>query len=154
MEYIKSEPIKSEPIKSEFIKHNVAFKEFMMHEYIYNLSEASDGLLNVPKIMNYEVETFTMTMENVPHMCVSDYYGETAADISPALFTRMRAVIRFLYDNHIIYPDITGYNFIECGSKLWLIDFEHSDFKTFQPNIFVEEFVRKADFNKWNPWYL
>lgn len=137
-----------------YIKNNVSFKEFMMHEYIYNLSEASEGILNVPKITNYDVENHTMTMENIPFMCVSDYYGENAADITPELFARIREVIRFLYDNHIVYPDITGYNFIEYGDKLWIIDFEHSDFRTFHPNIFVEEFVKKDNFNKWNPWYL
>jgi serine/threonine-protein kinase RIO1 len=69
------------------------------------------------------------------------------------LFTKIRKVIRFLYDNYIIYPDITGYNFIEHAGKLWIIDFEHSDFKTQQKNIFVEEFIANATYYKWNPWF-
>jgi tRNA A-37 threonylcarbamoyl transferase component Bud32 len=136
-----------------YIKHNVSYKEFMMHEYIYHLSLLSKGILNVPIVNDYDVNTHVMTMENIPHMCVSDFYGEDSADISPYLFTQVREVVRYLYDNHIIYPDITGYNFIECEGKLWIIDFEHSDFKTFQKNIFVEEFVHNEDYNKWNPYF-
>lgn len=136
-----------------FIKQEVSFKEFMMHDYIYHLSLTSNGLLNVPKINDYDADSQTMTMENIPHMCVADYYGENADDISAELFARVRAVVRFLYENHIIYPDITGYNFIEHHDKLWIIDFEHSDFKTHQKNIFVEEFVHNKKYNKWNPWF-
>ena len=136
-----------------YIKHNVSFKEFMMHEYIYNLSLASNGLLNVPKINDYDVNNQIMTMENIPHMCVSDFYGEEACDISADLFTKIRTIIRFLYENHIIYPDITGYNFIEYDDKLWIIDFEHSDFKSHVRNIFVDEFVSDDEYNKWNPWF-
>jgi tRNA A-37 threonylcarbamoyl transferase component Bud32 len=137
-----------------YIKHNVAFKEFMMHEYIYNMSlSLDDGVLNVPKINDYDVETQVMTMENVPHMCVSDFYGDDAADISVDLFYKIREVIRVLYKHHIIYPDITGYNFIEYDGKLWIIDFEHSDFRTHQKNVFVDEFVTNDEYYKWNPWF-
>ena len=125
----------------------------MMHEYIYNLSLSSNGILNVPKINDYDIECQTMTMENIPNMSVSDFYGEEAAVISKELFARIRKVIRYLHTNHIIYPDITGYNFIECDDKLWIIDFEHSDFKTHQKNVFVEEFVHNSNYNKWNPWF-
>jgi len=137
----------------EYTKQHVSFKEFAMHDYIYNLSQESNGILNVPKIIDYNTETQTMIMENVPHMCVSDFYGEDAENISTDLFDQIREVIRFLYANHIIYPDITGYNFIECDGKLWIIDFEHSDFKTHQKDVFVEEFVLHDDYCKWNPWF-
>ena len=136
-----------------YVKNNVSFKEFMMHDYIYNLSLSSNGILNVPQINDYDIDTQVMTMENVPHMCVSDFYGEDSENISPELFKEIRKVIRFLYDNHIIYPDVTGYNFIEYDNKLWIIDFEHSDFKTHQKNIYVEEFVEDDTYNKWNPWF-
>jgi tRNA A-37 threonylcarbamoyl transferase component Bud32 len=136
-----------------YLKYNVSFKEFMMHEFVYNLSIVSEGVLNVPKILDYDIDTQEMTMENVPHMCISDYYGEKASDITPQLFNRIRTIIRYLYANHVIYPDITGYNFIDCDDKLWIIDFEHSDFKTHQKNIFVEEFILHDHYNKWNPWF-
>ena len=136
------------------IKPNVSFKEFMMHDYIYNLSLSSNGILNVPKINEYDVENQSMSMENIPHMSVADFYGDKASDIDADLFDQIREVIRFLYVNHIIYPDITAYNFIEYNNKLWIIDFEHSDFKSHEKNIFVDEFVNNDDYNKWNPWFL
>ena len=136
-----------------YIKHNVSFKEFMMHEYIYNLSLASNGILNVPKLNDYDVENQIMTMENIPNMCLADFYGDKDCNISAELFDKIREVIRFLYENHIIYPDITAYNFIECEEKLWIIDFEHSDFKTHARNVFVDEFVSDDDYKKWNPWF-
>jgi tRNA A-37 threonylcarbamoyl transferase component Bud32 len=137
-----------------YIKENVSFKEFMMHEYIYNLSLNSNGVLNVPRITDYDAETKVMTMDNIPQMCVADFYGEDASGIDAALFSKIREAIRFLYINRIVYPDITGYNFIECGDTLWVIDFEHSDFETEEKNIFVEEFVHSNDYNVWNPWFL
>ena len=136
-----------------YVKQYVSFKEFMMHEYIYNLSLTSDGLLNVPKINDYDIEAKVMTMENIPNMCVSDFYGEAASNIDEDLFARIRDVIKYLHKNHIIYPDITGYNFIEFDDKLWIIDFEHSDFKTHVKNTFVERFVSDDTYNKWNPWF-
>ena len=152
-EHIATEYKQSEYKQSEYTKSDVSFKEFMMHEYIYNLCEGSGGLLNVPKILNYDVDSHKMTMENIPFMCVADYYGDKATDITPGLFSRIRAVIQYLYDNHIIYPDITGYNFIEYDEKIWIIDFEHSDFQTNERNVFVEEFVHNEKYNKWNPWF-
>lgn len=136
-----------------YIKHNVSFKEFMMHEYIYNLSISSNGILNVPKINEYDVENQIMTMENIPNMCVADFYGDKPHNISTGLFEQIRDVIRYLYINHIIYPDITAYNFIEYDDKLWIIDFEHSDFKSHVRDVFVDEFVGDDDCYKWNPWF-
>jgi tRNA A-37 threonylcarbamoyl transferase component Bud32 len=133
-----------------YVKENVSFKEFMMHDYIYNLSQSSNGILNVPKIINYNVGKRVMTMENIPHMCVADFYGEKSKDISLDLFDQIREIIRFLYANHIIYPDITGYNFIEHADKLWIIDFEHSDYETEHKNEFVEAFVEYDDYYSWN----
>lgn len=150
-----------------YCKHDVSFKEFMMHDYIYNLSLSSGGIVNVPKIINYDVDAQIMTMENIPHMCVADFYGESASAIDEDLFARIRAIIRFLYSHHIIYPDITGYNFIEWKDKLWIIDFEHTDFSKVVKNClsedltenltenltsdFVKDFVENDDYNEWNP---
>ena len=137
-----------------FVKQNVSYKEFMMHEHIYNLSKGiTGGVLNVPKIINYEVDKQILTMEKIDHMCVSDFYGENEKHISKDLFRTVRSIIRLLYDNHIVYPDITGYNFIECEGKLWIIDFEHSDFKSAKKNAFVEKFINDETYNHWNPWF-
>ena len=136
-----------------YIKRDVCFKEFMMHDFVHTLSLESGGILNVPKINDYDPKTKVMTMENVPNMCVSDFYGEASDDISPELFARVREIIRYLYDNYIVYPDITGYNFIEYEDKLWIIDFGHCDFKTHERDSFVETFAYDETCNKWNPWF-
>ena len=136
-----------------YTKQNVSFKEFMMHEYIYNISANSDGILNVPKIIFYNVDTFEMTMEKIDQMNVADLYGEAACHTPPELFAKIRDIIRFLYENHVIYPDITGYNFIETEDKLWIIDFEHSDFKTHRQDLFVERFIGDEECYECNAWF-
>ena len=136
-----------------YVKKGVSYKEFHMHDYIYNLSICSNGILNVPKIIGYDPIKQIMTMEKINYMNVSDFYGEDEANISSDLFSQIRNIITFLYDNHIIYPDITGYNFIEYDNKVWIIDFEHSDFKNNKTNDFVEKFVSRSNYNKWNPLF-
>ena len=65
-------------------------------------------------------------------------------------FDEIRTIIKALADNHIEYPDITGYNFIEYDKKIWIIDFEHSSiFKKTMKDPFVNKFIFGS--NKWNP---
>ena len=127
-----------------YIKQHVSLKEYEMHKHVYAL-----GIVNTPKILAYDRETQFMLMEKVPHMNISDYYGEKETHISAALFKKIRSVIKTLYDNNIVYPDITGYNFIEHDNKLWILDFEHSYFRIHKHTQFVEKFMKGL--NKWNP---
>jgi len=129
-----------------FIKRSVSIKEYEMHKHIYDL-----GIVNTPKIIAYNWETNTMVMEKINNLCVSDYYGDKEKDISDELFSKIRVIIKTLWDNNIVYPDITGYNFIEYDNKIWIIDFEHSNFKPLLTDAFVERFVNDAKYNKWNP---
>jgi len=87
----------------------------------------------------------------VNYMNVADYYGEKDADITPELFQKIRKIIKTLYDNNVVYPDITGYNFIEYKEKIWIIDFEHSNFKPLLQDDFVVQFINGT--NKWNPQF-
>ena len=127
-----------------YIKHQVSLKEYEMHKHVQSL-----GIVNVPKILAYDRDTRIMLMERVNYMNVSDYYGEKDTDTSPELFGRIRKIIKTLYDNNVVYPDITGYNFIEYDEQIWIIDFEHSNFKSLLRDDFVVEFINGA--NKWNP---
>jgi len=127
-----------------YIKHQVSLKEYEMHKHVHSL-----GIVNVPKILAYDRDTQIMLMERVNYMNVSDYYGEKDTDTSPELFGRIRKIIKTLYDNNVVYPDITGYNFIEYDENIWIIDFEHSNFKSLLRDDFVVEFINGA--NKWNP---
>jgi tRNA A-37 threonylcarbamoyl transferase component Bud32 len=130
-----------------FIKNGVSLKEYEMHKHIYDLH-----IVNVPKIIAYNRETNTMVMEKINHMCVSDYYGEDADTIHDELFMKIKCIIKTLWENNIVYPDITGYNFIEYNNKVWIIDFEHSNFKPLVKNDdFVETFITNQNLKKWNP---
>jgi tRNA A-37 threonylcarbamoyl transferase component Bud32 len=130
-----------------YTKENVSLKEYTIHNYVYNL-----GIVNVPNIIDYNRKTKVMKMEKVGIMNISDFYGDGAKDISDDLFQRIRSIIQTLYDNNILYIDITGYNFIENDDKLWIIDFEHAKYNPKRKNQFVERFLAGA--NEWNPAFM
>jgi len=133
--------------KVYYTKENVSLKEYKIHTYVYDL-----GIVNIPKIVSYDKKTKQMKMIRVGIMNVSDFYGADAKDISEELFDKIRSVIRTLYEHNILYIDITGYNFIECGDKLWIIDFEHAKYNARRKNKFVEKFLEGA--NEWNPEFI
>lgn len=84
-------------------------------------------------------------------MCVADFYGEEWPAVPPHIMTYIRRIIKVLYDNHIMYPDITGYNFIvDDDDEVWIIDFEHCYFEYDDSNqTFVNEFINGIQ--SWNP---
>ena len=132
--------------KKYYIKHNVSLKEYEMHKHVYSL-----GIVKMPKILAYDKDTQIMLMEKINHMNVADFYGDKDIDTSPELFQKIRDIIKTLYENNIVYPDITGYNFIEYNNEIWIIDFEHSRFKPLLSDDFVLDFINGA--NKWNPQF-
>jgi|LakMenEpi03Aug12_release.lakeMendotaPanAssembly.Ray.scaffolds.fasta_scaffold949030_2 tRNA A-37 threonylcarbamoyl transferase component Bud32 len=127
-----------------YIKNDVELKEYEMHKHVYSL-----GIVNTPKILAYDRDTKVMLMEKVDNMSISDFYGENESDITPELFKKIRKIIKTLYSNNIVYPDITGYNFIEHENSVWIIDFEHSNFKPLLRDDFVIDFIGGLD--SWNP---
>ena len=128
-----------------YTKENVSLCEYKIHKYVYNLK-----IVNVPKIKSYNKNTKQMKMVRVGTMSVSDYYGDSAEHIDDELFARIRNIIRILYEHDILYIDITGYNFIENGNKLWIIDFEHATYNhPRKTDEFVEKFLEGH--NGWNP---
>jgi tRNA A-37 threonylcarbamoyl transferase component Bud32 len=93
-------------------------------------------------------------MQKLHNMSVSDYYGENNSDISPELFENIRNIIALLREKNIIYPDITGYNFVKYNRKLWIIDFEHANHvlslkENDENKMFVHSFLNGL--NEWNP---
>jgi tRNA A-37 threonylcarbamoyl transferase component Bud32 len=133
-------------INNIYIKGNVKEEEYEMHRHIYRLN-----IVKTPRIIAYDRKTEVMVMDRIDYMNISDFYGEEEENISPALFTKVRSVVQTLYENNIVYPDITGYNFIEYKDTIWVIDFEHARFKPHLKDAFVERFVHDPDYNKWNP---
>jgi tRNA A-37 threonylcarbamoyl transferase component Bud32 len=129
-----------------YIKHNVSSKEYEMHKHVYELN-----IVNTPKIIYYDKANKIMILEKIDNLSISDCYGENHKKIDEDVFCKIRGMIKALYEHNIIYPDITGYNFIEYGDAIWIIDFEHAYFrnKVNKPNLFVNRFLKGA--NKWNP---
>jgi tRNA A-37 threonylcarbamoyl transferase component Bud32 len=134
-------------VDAYYIKQNVSLKEYKIHAYVYNL-----GIVNIPKIIHYNKKTKEMIMTKVGEMNVADFYGADAKDISDELFARIRDIIQTLYNHNILYIDVTGYNFIECGNKLWIIDFEHAKHNPKKKSSYVERFLKGA--NEWNPEFI
>lgn len=130
-----------------FIKHDVEFKEYYMQNYVYNL-----GIVNVPKIFDYNKKTKTMIMEKINNDNISDVYGEDMKNISDELYDKIRNIIKTLYDNGVEYIDVTGYNFIEHEEKIWIIDFEHAKKIGKQKNEFVQTFISGK--KEWNIDFL
>ena len=109
-----------------FTKNNVSLQEYQLQQHVYNLN-----IVNVPKIIIYDKNTKVMVMEKIENDNISNIYGELSKDITDEIFDKIRSIVNKLYQNNIIYPDITGYNFIEYGNKIWIIDFEHALYKNY-----------------------
>ncbi len=128
-------------------KHNVEYNEYLMHKVVNELN-----IVNCPKIIDYNIEKKILKMEKINNMSISDFYGEKAENISDEIFHKIRTIIMVLYNNGIVYPDITGYNFIELDDDIWIIDFEHAHYIEEGTNDFVEKFIYGE--NNWNPDFL
>ena len=94
-------------------------------------------------------------MEKIDGMSVSDMYGENANAVPSSIFDEIRGIVRELYVAGIVYPDITGYNFmIDKSDRIWIIDFGHvtrskRKDKCIGGHNFIEKFI--GGHNGWNP---
>ena len=107
-------------ITDTFVKENVELDEY----YIHILAKQSG--IPCPRIISYDSDTKQLLMEKINGSTIADMYGASESNIYDSLWFRMRNIIRSLYFNSdIVYPDITGYNFIEDSitNKLYIIDF-------------------------------
>jgi len=129
-----------------FTKPNVSPAEYTICKYVHGL-----GIVNTPEPISYDSVTKTMTMVSIPQLDISNMYGEGSNDPPEYVFDEIRQIIKKLYDHGIVYPDITGYNFIEWDGKIWIIDFEHCEINPSVKNPFVLEFIDGA--NTWNPLF-
>ena len=127
---------------STYTKYGVKQHEYDVHKYVYNLKLEK---VNVPKIISYDKQKEIMVMHKINALNLSDMFGEKSSDIDEYYFDEIRTIIKTLSDNGIEYPDITGYNFIEHDTKIWIIDFEHAHIR----DTFVDKFIQGR--NKWNP---
>lgn len=133
-----------------FTKSNVEFHEYNMHLYVENTIQ-----INIPKIINYNPITKTMQMEKIHGMSVADFYGESFDSVPNWVIGQIRQIVSTLKSANIIYPDITGYNFIiGPNDKIYIIDFEHARFwfSSDNSNEFVDQFIGGA--KSWNPDFV
>ena len=104
-----------------YCKKHVSKHEFKMHTRAVEILADS-----VPKIVSYDDETRTLTMELLEGMSVSDFYGEDAIHVPDSVWTQAQSLVSELYKNGIVYSDVTGYNLMEDNNgNLKIIDFEH-----------------------------
>jgi tRNA A-37 threonylcarbamoyl transferase component Bud32 len=99
--------------------------ELKMFKYINNLN-----LDFVPKIIKVDIDEIKIVMEYIEGMNIADKYGEDINEVPEYILIQIMEILKKLYNYGIIYPDITGYNFIEDKNlKIWIVDFEHCFFK-------------------------
>lgn len=136
-----------------FTKTDVTFHEFQMYQHIDSLH-----LPFIPKLIKYDPAKKTLTMQHIQGMTLSDFYGENFDVLPDRVTDELRDMISTLYGNNIVYPDITGYNFMleEGTDNFWLIDFEHCYFSGatsyMNHTTFVREFISGKQ-NCWNPYF-
>lgn len=132
-----------------FIKKNVNYNEFA-------LAVLADKALKVktPRIISYNEGNETLVMSKLNYSNVADYFGDEDEKTPDYIYAKIRKIVKKLYDSGIMYPDITGYNFlIDKNENISIIDFGHAYVKSPDDpdDPFVFEFINGK--NAWNPNY-
>ena len=122
---------------SHFKKKNVSLREWKMHDFVHSLD-----IVNTPKIIRYNKTKQLLTLPYLGCNTIAYLYGDEDIDTPIEVFEEIREIIKKLYHYGIIYPDITGYNFIQGQNRIWIIDFEHAEYMPHQPNEFVEKLFK------------
>lgn len=139
-----------------FNKPNVSYNEYWYHINAYNKCKN----LNIPKIMSYNNNVLKMV--KIQNMSVADWYGSDWTNLPLKVKLSIHFIIKELYRNGIVYPDISPYNFIEFNKKIWVIDFEHAfslhgcvHSREEKEHIeFVEAFIGLSCEGEWNPYFM
>ena len=128
-----------------FVKAGVAEHEVAMHR------RALAGGIPAPEILSWDPAMSELTMSQLPGMSVSDFYGEEAEAVPARVFAKVRELVVRLVDGAgLDYPDLTGYNIMVDGDRMWIVDFEHARPVTGRPDCcaFVRGFLGGRD--GWN----
>lgn len=140
-----------------YTKFNVEESEYLMYKRIQNLN-----IVNIPKLIWYDNSLKIMTTELIECLNIADQYTDDASAVPDNIYLSIVNTIKILFKNGIIFPDITGYNFIYHDDKLWIIDFEHAvDIINAAPihKEFVKEFCSynlsdiKSNTKQWNYYF-
>lgn len=137
-----------------FEKNCVSKREFEL------LKKAYDNGIPTSKPLDYEPETLTLKMEKISGMSLADFYGDTPEGlreiITSGAMDKVKEIVKNLKEIGIIYPDITGYNFMINSEteEIYVIDFGHAfelNQEQFNHVLFVKEFISGRHTPIWNP---
>ena len=81
---------------AHWIKENVTIDEYNLYTHIESLN-----IVNIPHIIDYNIENNSLITEKIPNMSISNYYGEKFSDIPIRVAQGIRAIIKKLYDNGV-----------------------------------------------------
>ena len=103
----------------------MVFKKVVSSELEIELQKISAGYGWTPKIL--AESGLEVTMESVDGLSLYDKYGDLAEDIPDWIWSKILEILIILYEcEGIEYVDITPFNFMEAGGKVWIIDFGHA----------------------------
>lgn len=149
--------------KYYFIKENVSTREYRIYKYLNNMD-----LKFLPKLYNYDKENKNLKIQMIHGSNIADLYGEDFEKIPTPIVMQIGSIIRTLYDIGIVYPEITGYNFIEDRkSHVWCNNLQHCFYinhfvnSNFEDEGFIEDKSLHIDFvtrfcnegKKWNSYF-
>tara|TARA_Y100000389_G_scaffold188243_1_gene210603 strand:- start:1730 stop:2230 length:501 start_codon:yes stop_codon:yes gene_type:complete len=133
-----------------FVKNNTTENEYKLQKIAF------DNNIPTPRPLSWVNGTFTM--EKVNGMSVSDFYGDTTTGMETIIkngtMNKIRKIVNDLRKIEIMYPDITGYNFMinEDTGDIYVVDFGHA-FKMTKGQQSDCEFIINftKSLNEWNP---
>jgi len=103
-----------------------------------------------PQIRETDNETY-MVMDKLPAMNIGDMYGTTIRSLPHYVRKGIVDTLRTLYETKgIQFVDITPYNFIEYGKRIWIIDFgdAYDDQEESHPHL---NKILTSGLLRWNP---
>ena len=108
-----------------FVKENATAREFACQSFCFERE------VPCPRPLSFDAERGVLRMERVGGgaggaMSLSDFYGEEASGVPVEVLERCREILLALAEIGVCYPDITGYNFMQVGSELLIVDFGHA----------------------------
>ena len=135
-----------------FTKENVEESEYLLQLKTYN-----SGIPTI-KPISYNKHTKILKMEKHHGMSVADMFGDTPEGLQEIIkngtMKKIKLIVEKLKNIGIIYPDVTGYNFmIDNDNNISIIDFGHAfelTKKQYSHVMFVKDFTS----NKHEYWNI
>ena len=96
-------------------------------EHIFQVFAGSILGDSTPEVINYNPTTHELKLSKINGMSLADMYGEDINEISENILKSIKNLLQKLWDNGILYRDVTAYNFmIDDDGEIYIVDFEHA----------------------------